>query len=450
MNKQFVRAAAAAVAVAALWAGPIACPVDAFAGNPVTATAGVNVRSGPGLDQAIIGSLAQGSTVEATGPSSNGWTPVTWNGRAAWISSAYLSGSGASAPAATRGSAGTRATTTYLNVRSGPATSYGVLRVLPPQTAVSLTGEQSGEFVRLVDGGWVSSSYLTNPVAAAPITTGGTATAMTTTDAVNFRSGPSLDDAVIRVLAAGTGVQATGKASNGFSEVTVGSSTGWIYTTYLAGSGAAPAPAPAAPAPTQPAPVVTTLTAVGTKYTTDTLNIRTAPGTDNTPIAYVPAGTALQVTGITSGEWTQILRDGVARWVATAYLTDAKPSPTTTAPSVGLAGLTPSASAALAAIKANFPQLTTIYGVRPDGVGADHTEGRAVDFMISNYWNNVALGDAVAQYLIDHAAELNVHYVIWRQRIWLADAPQNGWTWMADRGSDTQNHYDHVHLSTWS
>ena len=56
-----------------------------------------------------------------------------------------------------------------------------------------------------------------------------------------------------------------------------------------------------------------------------------------------------------------------------------------------------------------------------------------------------AQGDAVAAYAIAHAAELKITYVIWRQRIYLIG--QSGWRAMADRGSITANHYDHVHIS---
>ena len=53
-------------------------------------------------------------------------------------------------------------------------------------------------------------------------------------------------------------------------------------------------------------------------------------------------------------------------------------------------------------------------------------------------------GDAVAAFIQAHAGELNVNYIIWKQRIWF---PGGGWQWMEDRGSITQNHYDHVHVT---
>ena len=53
-------------------------------------------------------------------------------------------------------------------------------------------------------------------------------------------------------------------------------------------------------------------------------------------------------------------------------------------------------------------------------------------------------GDAVAAFVQAHAGELNVKYVIWRQRYW---EPGGSWELMEDRGSPTANHMDHVHVT---
>ncbi len=81
----------------------------------------------------------------------------------------------------------------------------------------------------------------------------------------------------------------------------------------------------------------------------------------------------------------------------------------------------------------------TVY-TRPDH---SPTQQLAADFMV---YTNRAMGDAVAQFLIDNAARLRVEYVIWLQRIWYI-GPRGGWRPMADRGSPTANHMDHVHVS---
>ncbi|KAA0024390.1 hypothetical protein FOY51_06890 [Antrihabitans cavernicola] len=69
----------------------------------------------------------------------------------------------------------------------------------------------------------------------------------------------------------------------------------------------------------------------------------------------------------------------------------------------------------------------------------DHSTGMALDFMISDS----SLGDALANYVLNNQGWLNVNYVIWQQRY----NDGSGWSFMEDRGSPTQNHYDHVHVS---
>lgn len=92
-----------------------------------------------------------------------------------------------------------------------------------------------------------------------------------------------------------------------------------------------------------------------------------------------------------------------------------------------------------------------IGGYRPgdtDGMGTGHGDGLALDLMVGD---NKALGDEISQYVLENYQNLNVSYVIWRQRFW---APFNSyysgpgqWGLMPDRGGVTANHYDHVHIS---
>ncbi len=102
-------------------------------------------------------------------------------------------------------------------------------------------------------------------------------------------------------------------------------------------------------------------------------------------------------------------------------------------------GLGPNAARVYSAVRSAFG-ITTIGGYRP-GDSGDHGAGRAVDIMISGQGQ----GDAVAAFVQAHAAEFHVTYVIWRQRIWYPGSA--AWQPMADRGSVTANHYDHVHVS---
>lgn len=100
-------------------------------------------------------------------------------------------------------------------------------------------------------------------------------------------------------------------------------------------------------------------------------------------------------------------------------------------------GLAPSAAAVYSAIRSTFG-ITNIGGYRAGDWG-DHGTGHAVDVMITS----AAQGNAVAAYAIANMGRLNIKYIIWQQRIWMG----SGWRLMEDRGSITQNHFDHVHIS---
>ncbi|MGY1604823.1 transglycosylase family protein [Geodermatophilus sp. SYSU D00815] len=85
----------------------------------------------------------------------------------------------------------------------------------------------------------------------------------------------------------------------------------------------------------------------------------------------------------------------------------------------------------------------TLGGTRGSAVDPNgHPSGLALDYMVMS---DAALGDAIAQYHIDHWAELGVEYIIWQQRI--ITSPDGAWKAMEDRGSATANHFDHVHVN---
>ncbi len=104
-----------------------------------------------------------------------------------------------------------------------------------------------------------------------------------------------------------------------------------------------------------------------------------------------------------------------------------------------LIGLGPHAAVVYSAVRSAFG-ITNIGGYRAGDTG-DHGTGHACDIMITSQ----AQGDAVASFVMARAIEFHVTYVIWRQRIWFPGA--TAWRPMADRGSLTANHYDHVHVS---
>ena len=110
------------------------------------------------------------------------------------------------------------------------------------------------------------------------------------------------------------------------------------------------------------------------------------------------------------------------------------------------AGLQPQTAAFKEEI-ANLFGITSFSGYRP-GDSGDHGKGLAIDFMVPE---SSELGDKIAEYAIQNMASRGISYIIWRQRFYAPFdskyGPANTWNPMPDRGSVTENHYDHVHVS---
>ncbi|MDE3734137.1 LysM peptidoglycan-binding domain-containing protein [Streptococcus suis] len=121
-------------------------------------------------------------------------------------------------------------------------------------------------------------------------------------------------------------------------------------------------------------------------------------------------------------------------------------STATTSTSAYDVGLQPQVAAFRAEV-ANAFGITSFSGYRA-GDSGDHGKGLAIDFMVPE---SSALGDQVAAYAVANLASKNINYIIWKQRFYAPYdsiyGPAYTWNLMPDRGSITENHYDHVHVS---
>ena len=110
------------------------------------------------------------------------------------------------------------------------------------------------------------------------------------------------------------------------------------------------------------------------------------------------------------------------------------------------AGLQPQTAAFKEEIT-NLFGITSFSGYRP-GDSGDHGKGLAIDFMVPE---SSELGDKIAEYAIQNMASRGISYIIWKQRFYVPFdskyGPAHTWNPMPDRGSVTENHYDHVHVS---
>jgi hypothetical protein len=90
-------------------------------------------------------------------------------------------------------------------------------------------------------------------------------------------------------------------------------------------------------------------------------------------------------------------------------------------PLVGGNGLVPNAAALASYVRANYPGVLSIGGVRADPL-PDHPSGRAIDIMVGG---NTALGNAIHNDILSQSGNFGVSYTLWQ----------------------TANHYDHIHVT---
>jgi hypothetical protein len=98
------------------------------------------------------------------------------------------------------------------------------------------------------------------------------------------------------------------------------------------------------------------------------------------------------------------------------------------------------------AVSMMYPEITTIGGFRQDALKW-HPNGLAIDVMIPNHGSDagIELGNQIAGLALANAERWGVIHVIWRQGFYPGiGAP----SWTADYGSETLNHFDHIHIAT--
>jgi hypothetical protein len=188
------------------------------------------------------------------------------------------------------------------------------------------------------------------------------------------------------------------------------------------------------------------------RWTTTDLNLWSSSAADAVQVGEVASGHHVLVTGRSAGGRVELVVDGKSRWVTAGYLSDSKPAPgVTAAAGVSMAPcpdssveyrLTSAAVYVYRSVCHAFPQITSYGGWDNHG---EHVSGKALDIMTGD----VALGNAIAAFLQQHASELHLYDILWRQHIWTPVRASEGWRLFADRGSPTANHMDHVHVSVY-
>ena len=211
----------------------------------------LNVRSGPGTSNSVIGSLKRGNSV-AVKAKSNGWYKVSYGSGTGWVCGDYLSvgqSSPAKAPAQSKpsspsssgGSAGRISGTggAGVNVRSGAGTRYGRIGGLAEGASVTIVGQSGGWYqIKYGSGtGWVCGDYVkkTSGGSSGGSSSGGTSTGKvsgTGGSGLNVRSGAGTGYGRIGGLGEGASVTIVGQ-SNGWYKIKYGSGTGWVSSQFI-------------------------------------------------------------------------------------------------------------------------------------------------------------------------------------------------------------------------
>jgi murein DD-endopeptidase MepM/ murein hydrolase activator NlpD len=123
-------------------------------------------------------------------------------------------------------------------------------------------------------------------------------------DGLNLRAGPGTMFDVITVLPSGATVSVVGATGSGdWLEVRYNTLSGWALATYLTVTRAA----------TPPAAALTVLPPDG-------LNLRGGPGTTYNPVAVIPGGASVTVTGSASDSWLPVSYGSQTGWANAAFL----------------------------------------------------------------------------------------------------------------------------------
>src|SRR4051812_35472740 len=108
-------------------------PAGAVTGTAVVTTDVLRIRSGPSTGFTIVGRTYLGDTVQVLEGPTNGFYRITAGSVTGWSSGDYLRITASTTPPPTipPTGTGTATVTANLNLRSGPGTSYAVLKVMP-------------------------------------------------------------------------------------------------------------------------------------------------------------------------------------------------------------------------------------------------------------------------------------------------------------------------------
>lgn len=220
----------------------------------------LNVRTGAGTSYAIADKLAYNAKVKVNYKTKNNWYNISYgSGKTGFVSADYVklvSTDNPNTGGSESGNGGTispdgninkdgkvTGVTSYLNVRTGPSTSYSISGKISAGTKVKVNSEKNGWYNISYDGkvGYVSKSYITlieggqtgGTVPDVKPDTSKTGSVVGITTSLNVRSGAGTSYSVVGSLKPNEKVNVLSESS-GWYKISYGSGkTGYVSKTYI-------------------------------------------------------------------------------------------------------------------------------------------------------------------------------------------------------------------------
>ncbi|WP_283696394.1 SH3 domain-containing protein, partial [Clostridium perfringens] len=205
----------------------------------VKVNSALNMRSGPGSNYGVIGTLRNNDEVEII-KEVDGWYEIKFNGKSGYVSSQYIKVLDNESneekpvepekPSVSLNKQGVVKVNSALNMRSGPGSNYGVIGTLRNNDKVEIIKEVDGWYEIRFNGkvGYASKSYITivnegSNNGTDSVIKEGTVYGVSTN--LNVRTGPGTSYQVIGYLLSGDKVKILGD-ENGWYKVQFNASTG--------------------------------------------------------------------------------------------------------------------------------------------------------------------------------------------------------------------------------
>ncbi|NLI61700.1 MAG: SH3 domain-containing protein, partial [Clostridiales bacterium] len=290
----------------------------------------LNVRKGPGTNNARVASLSKGTRVEIL-DRSGAWYKIKYGSIQGYVHGDYIvlegkGGSSSPPPGQDQNSGKTDpapppsddkrygiVTASSLNVRSGPSTKNHKVGMVAKGKRLTILGTQ-GSWYRISFNGkdaYVHSNYVRLESTSTPPSSTVTGIATVTASSLNVRSGAGTGYKRIGSLPRNRQVELLGKQGSWY-KIKFASGTGYVHGDYLKiGSSANNGS-------NNSGNQDKTQQRTGT-VNASALNVRTGPGTGYARVGLLPRGAKVTITG-ESGSWYKIQSGSINGYVSKTYI----------------------------------------------------------------------------------------------------------------------------------